>query len=173
MLQITLPRVTSPKPEYYITEALQLRRRIYYTEEPKYYSAPSYYQTEAPVYYTRCRAAVGFIILGGWGDHWCTDVSWVLRRLNHNAGVLLHNNIRNTYVAPAYTTKGTEYYTTKRAEYYTTAYAAPAFNTDHILRYNPRCPHLLYRGSQVLHHQGSRVLHHNYASAICYMEVPK
>ena len=59
--------------------------------------------------------------------------------------------------APSYTTKGADYYTNKGAEYNSTAYAAPAFYTDRILRYNPRCPQLLYRGSQVLHHQGTRV----------------
>jgi hypothetical protein len=47
------PKYYTVKAEYYTATYSAL---VYFTEEPKFYSALSYYETEAPVYYTTTQA---------------------------------------------------------------------------------------------------------------------
>ncbi|EFX80423.1 hypothetical protein DAPPUDRAFT_243662 [Daphnia pulex] len=47
------PKYYTDKAEYYTTTYSAL---VYFTEEPKFYSSPTYYETEAPVYYTTTQA---------------------------------------------------------------------------------------------------------------------
>ncbi|XP_046441842.1 uncharacterized protein LOC124192527 [Daphnia pulex] len=75
-------------------------------------------------------APVGFCIVDGWIDHWCTDVSVVFRKLNRNAAAFL------TYATTSSCTEVFKYYTTEAPEFYTTTYAAPGHYTDALKYYS-------------------------------------
>jgi hypothetical protein len=86
---------TTPKKPHYAAP-------VYYSEEPKYCSLPSYYQTKAHKYYTSKAPEYYNITLR------CSD---------------LHTEVPKYSSAPSY-------YTAKAPEYYTTTYASPADNKE-------------------------------------------
>ncbi|EFX83308.1 hypothetical protein DAPPUDRAFT_240061 [Daphnia pulex] len=82
--------------------------------------------------------AVGYCIVDGWVDRWCTDVSWVWRKPNRNAAALLP---KATYATTSYCTEVFKYYNTKGPEFYTTTYAAPSHYTDALKYYSAPTTH--------------------------------
>ncbi len=116
-------------------------------------------------------AAVGCCIADCWFVHWCTDVSWEYQISEHNAAVLLHNNIiRNDRLlhrgAQLVHQQGSRvlHLNLCCSELYHQR-SRVIHRSSQVLHHQVTgvlhecCPSVLHQAVQVLHHQGSRFLH--------------
>ncbi|EFX83503.1 hypothetical protein DAPPUDRAFT_240027 [Daphnia pulex] len=151
--QHTQRPVTTPTCNYYTENAEYYKNTqgLYYTEEPKHYSAPSYNRGFCLLHYTNaseCYMIIYFALnyyTGAPSDHWCTDVSWLfvdvlllnLVSLMHMTVVVMFPEyggfISQRY--PCYYT-GTSNYYTEKAECYTRTYATPVYYTEELKHYS-------------------------------------
>ncbi|EFX87350.1 hypothetical protein DAPPUDRAFT_235768 [Daphnia pulex] len=103
---------------------------LYYTDEFKYYSSPSKYQTEGPVYYTTIALECYNTTCAA--PNYDTVAPKCYTSMHNQFAIVYFDVVLlleyyTTKAAEYYTTKAAEYYTTKAAEYYTTSYAATTF----------------------------------------------
>ncbi|EFX87387.1 hypothetical protein DAPPUDRAFT_235695 [Daphnia pulex] len=173
-LQITLPRVTSPKrlsttteaAKYYVAQAYNTAAAPSYYVELKYYTkaavnytttyaTPSYYD-EAPNYYTEEATC--------YTSTYSAPVYYTEEPKYYSAPSYYQTEAPFCYTkATEYYTTTKRYYTTKATEYYTTSYAATTFYTEAPKFYSV----LSYHTIKEAEHYTTN------ASATYYMEIPK
>ncbi|EFX86910.1 hypothetical protein DAPPUDRAFT_235675 [Daphnia pulex] len=135
---------------------------VYYTEEFKYYSSPSKYQTEAPVNYTT-------IALECYTTTYAAPNYYTVAQKCYTS---MHNQFAIVYfdvvlLLEYYTTKAAEYYTTKAAEYYTTK-AAEYYTTKAAEYYTTKAAANSYYTTKATEYYTT-----SYAATTYYTEAPK